>query len=715
MTTEARAFGRYELRGVLGQGGFATVYRAYDPLLGREVALKALLPHLAADLDVRARFEAEARALAALRHPNVVTVYDVGEADGLPFFAMELVAGETLAARLAGGTPPQHETLHWLADIASALDYLHAAGLVHRDVKPANVLVETSGRAVLMDLGIARSMDNTSHTLAGTSLGTPAYMAPELVRGEVAGPSADIYALGILAYQLLAGHPPFQGDTAYVLHAQVYDPPPLDDLPYPFASALAVALAKDPSQRPASATAFIAALNGAEQAAPITTPSNTMQQYAPMPPPPQAWLHESHADAPGPWYTPLPARRSGVTARALAVASGVLVLLVLFVVALSVVLTRGRANNSAVGAITAILPATSPVMSVVPTATTSGTVVSSNSVAATADSSVTATHPIASATDPTSPSISPAAVTALTVDTSAVQAWAAGQGPISVTASFAGVPSGVTVVARISPTDDLGNPVGQCDPVALGASDGDKLVSIARISSGVLPSGNYLLIIYLYGTDGAWVQQTRTREIAVTPPPVYTQAPLPAPTQQPAPPPTLANNPNPPGLGYPATDVDGSRLWIGDVQSLGPVRGGMFSFAVTVYNDGTATGLGSISVSSVDAAQITNIPTNCTASGQDPQSFQPGAAASIYKGSHSAPSKGTFSYPLGELEFSSLPANSVCSVRFTVTAQPSASTIRLFLRVSTLDSGGVVATWPANSSQTDQQNYPVVVWTVPAR
>jgi hypothetical protein len=211
MITEARAFGRYELRGLLGQGGFATVYRAYDPLLAREVALKALLPHLAADAGVRARFLAEARALAGLRHSNVVTVFDVGEAAGQPFFAMELVAGETLAARLEGGPPPHAATLAWLAEIASALDYLHAAGLVHRDVKPANVVIETSGRAVLMDLGIARSIDSTSHTLTGASLGTPAYMSPEQVRGETAGPPADIYALGVVAFQLLTGQPPVRG------------------------------------------------------------------------------------------------------------------------------------------------------------------------------------------------------------------------------------------------------------------------------------------------------------------------------------------------------------------------------------------------------------------------------------------------------------------------------------------------------------------------
>lgn len=154
------AFGRYELRGVLGRGAFATVYRARDPALAREVALKALMRDLADDADIQARFLAEAQAIAQLDHPNIVGIYDVGEADGRPFFAMPLIAGPTLAELIAAeGAQPLARTLAIVRQLASAVDYLHAAGLVHRDIKAANIMLDGSGRAVLMDFGIARALE----------------------------------------------------------------------------------------------------------------------------------------------------------------------------------------------------------------------------------------------------------------------------------------------------------------------------------------------------------------------------------------------------------------------------------------------------------------------------------------------------------------------------------------------------------------------------
>ncbi len=280
-------FGRYELLGTLGHGSFATVYRARDPLLEREVALKVLLPHLCAEPEDRERFLAEARALATLRHPNIVTVFEAGEEAGTPYFAMELVEGQTLAELIAQqGAFPLDRALPLLRDLAAALDAVHAAGLVHRDVKDSNVLLEASGRAVLMDFGIALSTRRTRLTQLGYGMGTPETAAPEQIRGEAVGPPADIYALGILAYQLLSGHLPFTGDVAHVLYAQAHlPPPPLCEanpaLPASLCAAVEAALAKDPTLRPSSAGAFVRMLQAVE---PIATDRGKQISSAPSEP-----------------------------------------------------------------------------------------------------------------------------------------------------------------------------------------------------------------------------------------------------------------------------------------------------------------------------------------------------------------------------------------------------------------------------------------------
>ncbi len=254
--------GRYELIGTLGNGSFATVYRAWDPLLDREVGLKALLPHLASVAEDRLRFLAEARALAGIKHPNIVTVYDVGEAGGRPFFAMELIEGRTLAELVTAGRVPVERTLDILNALAPAIDRLHEAGLVHRDIKDANVMVTPVGRVVLMDLGIALATGGPRLTEPGGGMGTPESAAPEQIRGEDVGPAADIYALGVLAYELFAGRLPFTGDATHVLYAQAaLPPPPLRDLrpglPESVYLAIDAALAKSPGERPASAAAFL--------------------------------------------------------------------------------------------------------------------------------------------------------------------------------------------------------------------------------------------------------------------------------------------------------------------------------------------------------------------------------------------------------------------------------------------------------------------------
>ena len=198
----------------IGRGGMAVVYRARDVRLRRKVALKVLPPELAFRDDVKSRFLREAQMSAQLSHPNIVPIYAVDELDGIVFFAMGLVEGETLAQQLAHSPRPDVETVRRvLREVADALGYAHANHVVHRDVKPDNILIEAAtGRALVSDFGIARAAEGDSRlTVTGIAVGTPAYMSPEQAMGErdVDG-RADIYSLGIVGYQMLAGELPHQ-------------------------------------------------------------------------------------------------------------------------------------------------------------------------------------------------------------------------------------------------------------------------------------------------------------------------------------------------------------------------------------------------------------------------------------------------------------------------------------------------------------------------
>jgi tRNA A-37 threonylcarbamoyl transferase component Bud32 len=262
--------GRFKLLATLGAGGFATVYRAEDTELDRQVAIKLLHPHLSANLAFVRRFRAEARAIARLRHPHIVTIYEVGEtAEGRSYLVMALLEGKLLSRLITEEAPlPLERAAALLTQLASALDYLHDQGLIHRDVKPANVVVHDNGDVTLMDLGIARSLDDQAHvTQAGELIGTPVYMAPEQISGGLIGPSVDMYALGILSYELFAGRPPFAGSPSEVMDQQRFQPPPPlsrfnPEVPLSVAHAVEHALAKDPSARPASALAFVGELVG---------------------------------------------------------------------------------------------------------------------------------------------------------------------------------------------------------------------------------------------------------------------------------------------------------------------------------------------------------------------------------------------------------------------------------------------------------------------
>ena len=255
--------GRYRLADVIGRGGMSTVYRAADTVLGRTVAVKVLLAGLAdEDPAYVARFAREARAAAALHHAAVVAVYDVGVDDDTRFIVMEYVEGESLAALLRGGRPlPIDRALGIGGAVADALGAAHAAGIVHRDVKPANVMVTNDGAVKVLDFGVARMLDGTTITQAASVLGTAAYMAPERALGESGDARSDIYSLGCLLYAMLAGAPPFRAEhAAALLHQQVNSPPPpVRDLragvPREAEALVAAMLAKNPAERPPDATA----------------------------------------------------------------------------------------------------------------------------------------------------------------------------------------------------------------------------------------------------------------------------------------------------------------------------------------------------------------------------------------------------------------------------------------------------------------------------
>jgi hypothetical protein len=255
---------RFRILGVLGEGSKATVYRARDPLLDRDVALKVPRPGAVNTPKAAARFLAEAKALARLRHPRIVPVFEAGEAGGVSYIAMALVEGQTLADVLADGPIEPRRCAEIVRGLAEALAYAHGQGVVHRDVKPANVRVDARGDVHLMDFGIAYLPDSGETPVPpGVILGTPAYVAPEQARGGQPDvlPASDQYSLGAVLYELLCGQPPFSGPPSYVLFHTIHQEPPsprtVDSrVPRPLASICLKALAKQPEDRYASCQAL---------------------------------------------------------------------------------------------------------------------------------------------------------------------------------------------------------------------------------------------------------------------------------------------------------------------------------------------------------------------------------------------------------------------------------------------------------------------------
>ena len=254
---------RYRLDGRIAAGGMGEVWQATDTVLGREVAVKTLHAGRADDPGFQTRFRHEARAMAVLHHPGVADVYDYGQSGPDAYIVMAHVDGEPLNQRIAArGRLTPEETMSIVAQAGRALEAAHQAGIVHRDVKPGNLIIKPDGTVVLVDFGVARSAESAALTGAKEVVGTALYIAPEQVSKETTGPAADVYALGCVAYHCLAGHPPFLGDSpiAVALQHVREEPPPLPpDVPAQVRAVVATAMAKDPAERFSSAAAMASA------------------------------------------------------------------------------------------------------------------------------------------------------------------------------------------------------------------------------------------------------------------------------------------------------------------------------------------------------------------------------------------------------------------------------------------------------------------------
>ncbi|WP_136042583.1 MULTISPECIES: Stk1 family PASTA domain-containing Ser/Thr kinase [unclassified Microbacterium] len=302
MSTEPRVIaGRYRVDELIGHGGMAKVYRGYDLTLGREVAIKILDPELARDTAFRNRFRLEAQAASRMSHPSIVRVFDAGDpssndpsSDEPPYIVMELVKGTLLKKIIADGPVPVEDAVRYVDGILEALDYSHRAGVVHRDIKPGNVMVTDKGQVKVMDFGIARAVSDSSSTVAETTqiIGTAAYFSPEQAKGEPVDARADLYSTGVVLYELLTGRQPFRGESPVAVAYQHVSETPIpptevnEDAPGALDPIVLRALAKDPYQRYPDAAHFRAALDAAVTGAAPTRKqlgALTSELYGPSP------------------------------------------------------------------------------------------------------------------------------------------------------------------------------------------------------------------------------------------------------------------------------------------------------------------------------------------------------------------------------------------------------------------------------------------------
>lgn len=305
MTAPDLLGGRYQLRGVLGRGGMAEVRDGWDTRLGRAVAVKLLYGGFTSQAGDRRRFEAEARSAAALNHPNIVVVHDTGEHQGSPYIVMERLSGRTLADLIARGPLQQSQVRAILHDVLNALAVAHDAGILHRDIKPGNILFSDSGAAKLGDFGIAKSAE-TGYTRTGQIVGTMAYLSPDRIAGKPATHADDVYAVGVVGYEALTGRRPFVQENLVPLARAIMEDqaPPLagfrPDVDPSLLSAIERAMARDPQRRFVGAGDMGAALadaGGYAVPAAVRPPTRVLTAAVPALPPPSAYVPQFSSGA----------------------------------------------------------------------------------------------------------------------------------------------------------------------------------------------------------------------------------------------------------------------------------------------------------------------------------------------------------------------------------------------------------------------------------
>ena len=343
--------GKYEVIRLIGEGGMGRVHEASDPVINRRVAIKTVSQAVLASPEARARFLREAQAAGQLSHPNLITIFDVGEHDGVPYIVMELLEGEELTDTIAKGKLSVEMKLRVMSDVCRGLAYAHAKGLVHRDIKPANIFVTTERLVKILDFGLARGL-MSDVTQTGNVVGTPSYMAPEQVRGETIDQRSDVFSAGVVLYELLSGKRPFKGDSvaATIFSVLEHEPEPLDSIDPNMNPDLARiverALAKLPAaryQRIDDMLVDLTTITAAGEQKTLLLPNLVQPQSIAPPPSIVQTRFQQRASAPAaqPAAVPAPAPPRSVPVRWVALAMAAVVV----VAAIAVVLMRGRSSE----------------------------------------------------------------------------------------------------------------------------------------------------------------------------------------------------------------------------------------------------------------------------------------------------------------------------------------------------------------------------------